>query len=169
VQSAFFFRRDNDLTDWTFRNGVTARTANSVDIDTSGFEAVATYRWQQGRAVLGYTWLDKNEDYGTSLVDASFYALNYARHRVTAALVWQPVKEIELRLDNELRDQQPNLLRRSSNRAMISSASVRWYVPQVRGLEVSVQVDNLWSCSFEEVPAVPASPRQYSAGLAYRW
>lgn len=169
VQSAFFFRRDRDLTDWTFRRGVTARTANAVDIDTAGFEAVATYRWMHGRAVVGYTWLDKSADYGTALVDASFYALNFARHRVTAALVWQPVKEIELRLDNEYREQEPNFLRRSSTRAVLSSASLRWYVPQVRGLEVSVQVDNLWACAFEEVPAVPAAPRQYSAGLAYRW
>ncbi|HLP06603.1 MAG TPA: TonB-dependent receptor [Opitutaceae bacterium] len=169
VQSAFFFRRDRDLTDWTYRQGVTARTANAVDIDTTGFEAVATYRWSRGRAVLGYTWLGKSEDYGSALVDASFYALNYARHRVTAALVWQPVKQVELRLDNEYRQQEPNFLRRSSNRAILSAASVRWFVPQVRGLEVSVQVDNLWNCGFEEVPAVPAAPRQYSAGFAYRW
>ncbi len=169
VQSAFFFRRDRDLTDWTFRRGVTARTANAVDMDTAGFEAVVTYRWTHGRAVLGYTWLDKDEDYGSAPVDASFYALNFARHRVTAALVWQPVKQLEVRLDNEYRQQEPNFLRGSSRRAILSAASVRWFVPQVRGLEVSVQVDNLWNCAFQEVPAVPAAPRQYSAGLAYRW
>jgi vitamin B12 transporter len=169
VQAAFFLRQDRDLTDWTYRQGVTARSANAVDIDTHGFEAVATYRWQHGRAIVGYTWLRKDENYGSSQIDASFYALNFARHRVTAALVWQPVKQVELRLDNEYREQEPNQLRRSSNRAVISSASVRWFVPQVRGLEVSAQVENLWGCDFEEVPAVPAAPRQCTAGLAYRW
>lgn len=169
VQAALFLRQDRALTDWTYRNGVTARVANAVDIDTLGFEAVATYRWRQGRATIGYTWLEKDEDYGSALVDASFYALNFARHRVTAALVWQPVKQLEIRFDNEYREQEPNLLRRSSDRAVISSLGVHWFVPQVRGLEVSAQVENLWDCAFEEVPAVPASPRLYSAGLVYRW
>lgn len=169
VQAAFFFRQDSDLTDWTYRQGVTARTANAVDIDTLGFEAVVTYRWQHGRAVVGYTWLQKNEDYGSALVDASFYALNFARHRVTAALAWQPVQQFEVRFDNEYRAQEPNALRRSSADAVISSLSAHWFVPQVRGLEVSAQVENLWNCAFEEVPAVPASPRLYSAGIAYRW
>ena len=169
VQTALFLRQDRDLTDWTFRRGVTARTANAVDIDTLGLETVATYRWQHGRATLGYTWLQKDEDYGSAAVDASFYALNFARHRLTAALVWQPLTQFELRFDNEYREQEPNSLRRSSPRAVISSLSVHWYVPQVRGLELSAQVENLWDCAFEEVPAVPAAPRQYSFGLAYRW
>ncbi len=169
VQAAFFFRQDRDLTDWTYRNGVTARTANAVDIDTLGFEAVATYRCRYGRATVGYTWLEKDEDYGSALVDASFYALNFARHRVTAALVWQPWSQLEVRFDNEYREQEPNPLRRSSDRAVISSLGVHWFVPQVRGLELSAQVENLWDCAFEEVPAVPASPRLYSAGLAFRW
>ena len=169
VQSAVFLRQDRDLTDWTYLQGVTARSANAVDIDTWGFETVATYRWRSGRAVVGYTWLGKDEDYGSALVDASFYALNFARHRVTAALVWQPVKQVELRLDNEYRVQEANLLRRSSDRAILSSASVRWFVPQVRGLELSLEVENLWNCDFEEVPAVPAAPRQYTAGATYRW
>ena len=168
-QGAVFLRQDRDLTDWTFRRGVTARTANAVDIDTVGFETVATYRWSHGRAVVGYTWLRKNEDYGSALVDASFYALNFPRHRVTAALVWQPVRQLEVRFDNEYRQQEPNLLRRSSAEAIISALGVHWFVPGIRGLEVSVQVENLWDSAFEEVPAVPASPRQYSGGVAYRW
>ena len=169
VQAAFFVRQDRDLTDWTYRQGVMARTANAVDIDTLGFETVSTYRWAHGRATLGYTWLRKHEDYGGVAVDASFYALNFPRHRVTAAIVWQPVKQVELRLDNEYREQEPDLLRRGSARAVISSLGVHWLVPQVRGLELSVQVENMWDCAFEEVPAVPASPRQYSTALAYRW
>ncbi len=169
VQAAVFFRQDRDLTDWTYRRGVTARSANVVDIDTLGFEAVATYRWQHGRAVVGYTWLQKDENYGSALVDASFYALNFARHRVTAALVWQPVQQLEVRFDNEYREQEPDFLRRSSARAVISSVGVYWFVPRIRGLELSVQVENLWDCGFEEVPAVPVSPRQYTVGLAYHW
>jgi hypothetical protein len=28
-------------------------------------------------------------------------------------------------------------------------------------------VDNLWDTDFQEVPAVPAAPRQWSAGVAF--
>ena len=38
VESALFYRWDDHLTDWTFRRGVTARTANSVKIGTFGGE-----------------------------------------------------------------------------------------------------------------------------------
>jgi hypothetical protein len=37
--------------------------------------------------VLGYTYLNKDADYGLATVDASFYALNFANHRFTAAIV----------------------------------------------------------------------------------
>jgi hypothetical protein len=38
-----------------------------------------------------------------------------------------------------------------------------------RRLEISLQVDNAWDEDFQEVPAVPASPRQFSAGVSYAW
>ena len=37
--SAAFYRRDDQLVDWTFQNGVIARTANPVNLDTAGAEA----------------------------------------------------------------------------------------------------------------------------------
>ena len=40
-QAAVFYRWDDDLVDWTYRLGVTARSANAVDIGTGGFEIVA--------------------------------------------------------------------------------------------------------------------------------
>lgn len=169
VQGAVFFRQDRGLTDWTLRRGVTARLASPVDIDTSGAELVATWRWKTGRVVLGYTWLQKAEDYRGAVVDASFYALNFPKHRVTAAVVWRPLRQLELRLDNEYRDQEPNFLRRSSPRAILSSAGAHWLVPNVPGLEVAVLVDNMFNSAFEELPAVPAAPRQYSASLGYHW
>ena len=169
VQGALFFRQERGLTDWTYRNGVTARSANPVDIDTVGLESVVTYQWAHGRVVGGYTWLSKREDYRGAAVDASFYALNFPRQRVTLAVVWRLTKEIEVRVDNEYREQEPNLLRRGTAHAFLSSAAVCWFVPAVRGLELSVQVDNLWNSAFQEVPAVPAAPRQYSVGLCYRW
>jgi outer membrane cobalamin receptor len=43
--AAVFWRRDDSLVDWTFRRGVTARTANAVDIDVGGVELVARRSW----------------------------------------------------------------------------------------------------------------------------
>jgi outer membrane cobalamin receptor len=170
VTAAVFQRWDDELTDWTFARGVTARTANAVDIGTRGFEIVATRRTARSDLVLGYTYLDKDADYGSATVDASFYALNFARHRLTAALTARLGRGVELRVDNELRIQEQNLLRTiGGNHAYLASIGVYYLPPKLRGLELSAAVDNLWDDDFQEVPAVPAGRRQLSLGAAYRW
>jgi vitamin B12 transporter len=170
VESAGFYRWDDTLTDWTFARGVTARTANPVDIGTFGLEVVATRRSPRYDLVLGYTWLDKSADYGSATVDASFYALNFARHRLTAAVVLRLGAGFEMRLDNEYRAQEKNFLRTvGGDQAFLSALGLHYLPPGVRGLEFSLLVDNLWDSDFQEVPAVPAARRQFSAGAAYRW
>ena len=42
--------------------------------------------WRELESVVGFTWLDKAADYRGAIVDGSFYTLNYARQRLTAAL-----------------------------------------------------------------------------------
>ena len=169
-QAAVFHRRDDDLVDWTFRRGVTARSANAVDIATSGFEVVARRSWKALDLVIGYTWLGKTEDYGSALVDASFYALNYARHRLTFAITARLNSSLELRLDNEARFQAPNLLRtRGGEEPLLTSVGLTFRPPSWRHLSITVQADNLWDSEFQEVPAVPASPRQVSALVGYAW
>jgi vitamin B12 transporter len=170
VEAAVFHRWDDELTDWTFRNGVVARTANAVDTGTAGLEIVATRRTKTCDLVLGYTFLDKDADYGGAAVDASFYALNFAKHRLTAALTARLGHGFELRLDNEFRVQEANPLRTAGgDQAVLSSAGLYYLPPRLRGLELSALVDNLWDDDFQEVPAVPAARRQYSVGATYRW
>ena len=170
IEPAVFYRRDDQLTDWTFRRGVTARTANPVNLQTTGFEVVATYRTPRYDLVIGYTCLTKDADYGAATVDASFYALNFARHRITAAVVARLGAGFEVRLDNQYRVQQKNLLRTvGGNEAFLSTTGLYYLPPRWRGVEFSALVDNLWDSSFQEVPAVPAARRQYSLGAAYRW
>lgn len=169
VNAVVFYREDRDLVDWTYNSSYYARFANAVDIDTRGFEASVSRKWKHFEALLGYTYLDKSEDYRDATVDASFYALNYARNRVTLALVWEPIKGVFIRSDNEYRDQEPNRLRKSDDDAFISSLGITWEVPYMEGLELSAVMDNLWDDDFEEVPGTPASPRQYSAGFTYHW
>jgi hypothetical protein len=46
---------------------------------------------------------------------------------------------------------------------------VYWLPAAVRGLELSLRVDNAWDDDFQEVPAVPAARRQWAAGVAWHW
>jgi len=172
VQAAVFRRWDDELVDWTFRQGVTARTANPVDMATTGFELVAAMKSARYDLVLGYTFLNKDADYGAAAatIDASFYALNFARHRLTAALMLRPAAGFEVRVDNEYRIQERNPLRTTGgNEAFLTSVGVYYLPPKLRGLELSARMDNLWDDDFQEVPAVPAARRQFSAGAAWHW
>lgn len=170
VEAAVFHRRDDELTDWTFTRGVTARTANAVDIGTLGVEIVATRRTPRCDLVLGYTFLDKDADYGAATIDASFYALNFAQHRLTAAVTARLGRGFEVRVDNEFRVQEENLLRTvGGDNAVLSSVGLYYLPPGLRGLELSALLENLWDDDFQEVPQVPAARRQFSVGAAYRW
>ncbi|HET7537678.1 MAG TPA: TonB-dependent receptor [Candidatus Didemnitutus sp.] len=170
LESAIFYRWDDNLVDWTYRTGVVARTANAVDIGTAGFELVASRRTRQYDVVFGYTYLNKNADYGSATIDASFYALNFPDHRLTAALTWRFGGGWEIRSDNEFRVQEENSLRTiGGDTAVLSSLGLYYLPPQLRGLEFSVLVDNLWDSDFQEVPSVPAGRRQLAAGIAWRW
>lgn len=170
AQAAVFWRQDDALVDWTFRRGVTARTANAVDMEVGGVEVVARRSWGPADVVIGYTGLTKDASYRGATVDASFYALNYARHRLTAAFTWRLAHGFELRCDNVARIQADNALRLTGGDEAITSSAALAYRPVAwRGVELAVQVDNLWNSDFQEVPAVPASPRQVSVGVAYAW
>ena len=170
THAAVFYRRDDQLVDWTFRRGVAARTANPVDIDTAGAEA--TLRWSalRGDVVLGYTYLHKRADYGGATVDGSFYALNFPPHRLTVAIVARLGGGCELRMDIQSRVQEDNPLRTTGgNQAVLSSLGLFFRPPGARNIDFHLQVDNLWNSAFQEVPAVPAARREISAGVTYRW
>ena len=124
----------------------------------------------QAELVVGYSCLGKHADYRGAAVDASFYALNFPRHRATAAVTWKIGSGWELRLDNEYRVQEPNPLRTAGGDHAFLSAVGLHYVPSwAPNLEWSLLVDNVWNSSFQEVPAVPASRRQLAAGVGFRW
>ncbi len=169
-QAAVFYRRDDNLIDWTYTTGVFGRSANPVNVDTEGFELVARRSWGLVTAVFGYTALAKSADYMDAKVTASFYALNYARQRLTAALSLQLTENLELRLDNAARVQAPDSLRtQGGNDALVSSLGLNWRPAGERRFELSLLVDNLWNSAFQSVPSVPASRRQLSFGATYGW
>jgi len=166
---AAFYRQDDDLVDWTYLAGAPfARQANAVDVDVTGIEALVSAQWDRLELAAGYTWLDKDADYGAAAVDASYYALNFARHRVTLALRYRLSSDVEFRFDNEYRDQQANPLRSSGDDAYFGALSVAWR-PGERGVSALLAVDNLADSDFEPFPGTPAVGRQLSLSAAYRW
>ncbi len=170
LESAFFYRWDDDLTDWTYTAILpNARTANPVDIETFGFEVIGTKRWGELEGIASYTYLDKDEDYGNAAIDASFYALNYANHRVTLGTIWKPGDIVEVRIDNEWRQNEDNTLRNGSDSALFTHLGVSIYPPQVEGLELFFAIDNAWEDDFQDVPGTPGRGDQYSAGATFRW
>jgi len=170
ASTAVFFRRDNNLVDWTYSASSTnARSANPVDIDTTGFELVTRYGNKNVDVVFGYTALHKKPDYRMAVVDASFYALNYPEQRVTLAVTSRLGKGWELRMDNEYRIQEENTLRKSTRRPLISSVGAYFTPRKDPKLRLSVEVENLWDSDYEEVPAVPAARRQIVFGAVYAW
>ena len=169
-QAAVFYRRDDNLVDWTYTNGVFGRSANAVNLQTEGLELVARHSWGLVTAVLGYTALAKSADYMDANISASFYALNYARQRLTAALTLELTETLELRLDNAARIQEADSLRtQGGNDAINSSLGLYWRPQSTRRVELSLMVDNLWNSAFQSVPGVPASRRQLSFGATYGW
>jgi outer membrane cobalamin receptor len=170
LNAAVFYRWDDDLTDWTFDSASpSARTANPVDLETFGVELIATKQWKRFEAIVSYTYLDKEEDYGPRTADASFYALNFAKHRITLGGIWRPFDWVILRVDNEWRDQQENALRNSDDTALFTHIGVSFYPPQIENLELFLAGENIWEENFEDVPGTPGRGDQYSVGVRYSW
>lgn len=167
---AVFRRRDDDLVDWTYMTSAPfSRQANPVDIDVIGFEAFLTRQWSRVDLAAGYTYLDKDADYGTALVDASFYALNFARHRATLALRYRFARNFELGIDNEYRRQEENPLRLGDNSTYLASLSIQWRSAELKGLSVSLIADNLTDSDYQPFPGTPAAGRQISLSGSYAW
>jgi outer membrane cobalamin receptor len=170
VKAAAFVREDADLVDWTYSFGATsARSAKNVDIDTFGLEVIGSKRIGQLELLASATLLDKDEDYGDPSVNASFYALNYAKLRLTAAAVWRATEQIQIRVDNEYRDQADNVLREGDDAAFFTHLGVYYAVPEMEGLELNAAVENLWEDDFQEIPGTPGRGRQLSVGARYSW
>ena len=169
-EGAVFYRWDNNLADWVFNNNRNnARLALPVDIETLGIEIIASKHWGDIEAIASYTYLHKDEDYGDTTVDGSFYALNYPNHRFTLGAIWRPCEILEVRIDNEWRENEDNALRKGSDSALFTHFGLSIYPPQVDNMELFFAVDNAWDDDFEDVPGTPGRGDQYSAGVTFSW
>ncbi len=165
-----FQRDDRDLVDWVYSSEApNARLAAPVDLTVRGVEG--WLRWE-GRATaveLGYAWLDKDADYGSSTVDASFYALNYARHRLLLTLERRLAENIFLRLEGEYRKHPDNALRESGNEALYLNVAASWNNIFGEGWTLLVRGENLGKDSFQSLPGTPGRGREGSVTVSYDW
>ena len=106
---------------------------------------------------------------GDAAVDASFYALNFARHRATLAITYRFADPLELRIDNEYRVQRDNPLRSTSSETYLASLSFAWVPPSNSGLGVALAIDNLTDSDYQPFPGTPAMGRQFSLSASYAW
>ncbi len=165
-----FYRKDTDLVDWTYFSGVPfSRQAKPVDLNVMGVELFATRQWGTLDFIAAYTYLNKDADYGSAAVDASFYALNYARHRATLALRYRLTAVLELRMDNEYRVQKDNPLRAGEGRTYFASLALAWEPSSIPGLELTLSADNLTNSDFQFFPGTPAVGRQLGISASYNW
>ncbi len=170
--ASVFWRSHEDLVDWTYDSTQpkTFRAASAMDLDVFGVEAYVS--WKASESVdlsIGYAFLEEDSDYGGANVDASFYAMNFPRHRGSASVVWRPFEGVELRVDGEAREQAANARRRSGGDALFVNASVGWSPDFLDGFTVSVIADNLTDCDFQEFPGVPVDGRQVAMRIGKIW
>ena len=168
-EGAIFHRWDKDLVDWTYGSNENNRVANAVDINTFGIELIASKCWHTLETIASYTFLDKDEDYGDEEIIGSFYALNFANHRITLGAIWIPNDIVKVRLDNEWRSQADNPARTSSSKALYTNISLSIFPPEHDNLELFVTLDNAWDEDYQEVPGTPGRGDQASCGATYRW
>ncbi|MEY3017880.1 MAG: hypothetical protein RL336_1015 [Pseudomonadota bacterium] len=164
VTSSLFWRREKDATDWTYASQSSyARQANAVNMDIAGWQLQGRLTRNQFWLAAGLTWLDKTSDYGAENVDASYYALNFAKWRTTLNVNYVVTDGISLRFDSEYRHQAPNSLRQSSNTAFLSRLSAVWLASPRH--QWSIIVDNLTDDDFQMYPGTPGIGR--SASISY--
>ena len=170
LRATLFARRDDNLVDWTYASDAPfSRQANPVDLDVAGFEAFLAHTWGDIDVAAGVAWLDKDSDYGAADVDASFYALNFARQRATLAFRYRFADQLELRVDTEYRRQEDNPLRAGDDNAFLASAGLEWSGRSPEGWRLALVADNLTDSEFQPFPGTPAYGRQYSLSATYAW
>lgn len=162
--SSLFWRRDKDATDWTYTSqSPYARQANAVDLDVTGWQLQGQFKADHYWLAAGLTRLNKTFDYGTENVDASYYALNFAKWRTTLSVNYAVTDKVSLRFDSEYRRQARNALRQTRNEAFLSRFSAVWLAAPRH--QWSFIIDNLSDDNFQMYPGTPGIGR--SASLSY--
>ena len=169
LSAAIFKRWDKDLVDWVYQGNGSNRSAKHLDLETLGLEIIASREWNNLEVISSYAYLRKDEEYGDPSIIGSVYALNYPENRLTLGMIINPSDSIEVRIDNEWRDQRPNLLRSGSDRATYSHLASSYYPSFVDDLEIFIAYEKPWDEDFQDIPGTPGRGDQFSLGATYSW
>lgn len=173
VQAALFHRDTNNLTDWVYDRSIrpfASRSAANVDLKTNGAEFLGSYNWTLITFSGSYSLLNRQSSYKGTTADASFYALNYPLHRVTAGLVVHPTQEVDFRANTEWRKQEANSLRSSADTTYtLTSLAATWKPLALPGFSFALLADNITKENFEEIPGVPGVGRTVAGVATWSW
>lgn len=165
-----FRREDRDLVDWVYEaDAPTARQASPLDATVDGVET--RLRWEARRWLLeaGYAWLDKDVAYAASGGDASFYVLNYARHRVTLAAEGKVTGQLTLRAEARYREHPENLLRQSGDNGLFLDVAFRWTGFPAEDWNLQGSLENLTDEAFASHPGTPGARRSWRLSVERRF
>ena len=140
-----------------------------MDTKTFGFELIASRQWKNLELITSYSYLKKKEDYKKPDFVGSFYALNFPEHRVTAGFIWDPIDVLQIRVDNEWRQQRENEIRTGPDSTLNSYFAASYFPSQINDLEIFMAYDKPWDEDFQDVPGTPGRGDQFSLGFTYSW
>ena len=135
-----------------------------------GLELIGSRSWQIFEAIISYTFLEKNEDYGDPSITRSIYALNYPEQRATFGSIWRLNSLVEIRIDNEWRKHRESQDRdKGPDSLLLSHFAASYYPSQFNDLEIFMAYEKPWDEDFQDIPGTPGRGDQFSLGLTYSW
>jgi hypothetical protein len=165
-----FQREDIGLVDWVYSSDTpSSRQAAPVDMTVRGLEGFVRWEHDSTAVELGFSLLDKDENYRESNIDASYYALNYARQRLLATIEQQLSDDIVLRLEGEYREHPDNTLRSGGDEALLVHLELIWKDFLSEDWSLAIRATNLGKEDFQSIPGTPAPGREGAMTLSYRW
>lgn len=165
-----FQREDIGLVDWVYASDTpSSRQAAAVDMTVKGVEGLLRWELDKTALEIGFSLLDKDENYRDSNIDASYYALNYARQRLLATIEQQLAEGMVVRLEGEYRKHPDNALRTGGDEAFILNVEWIWEDFLAEGWALAVRGTNLGKEDFQSIPGTPAPGREGAVSLNYRW
>lgn len=165
-----FHRIDDRLVDWVYQSGTpNARQAAPVDMDVTGLES--WFRWESTKTAfeLGYMWINKDATYLEPGIDASFYALNYARHRLLATWEQELSDTLLLRLEAEARQHPDNVLRAGGDEAFRLNAEITWRAAFHSDWDLLLRGMNLTGDDFQMLPGTPGPGKEIYLTMKRDW
>jgi vitamin B12 transporter len=131
---------------------------------------LGSYDWKLLTFTSSYSWISRQSSYKDAVADASFYALNYPLHRITAGAIFHPTQEVDFRANTEWRKQEENNLRSNSDTTYtLTSVAATWRPIALPGFSFALVADNITKENFEEIPGVPGVGRTVAGIASWTW